>query len=143
MKQFQAASRRGTTQVNNPVDIEFEYETLAGEPVTMTAHPPTSSQVSLFAIGQMEGGFTAVKAVFDLLSQILDPADWRVVERDLEEGVEIALMVEMVNYFTEVWSGRPTTRSSASSGSRRTTGQASTVKRASKATRSTSRSTVS
>jgi hypothetical protein len=142
-KQFHAAARRGTSKVKNPIPVDFEYEIGDDEYVTMTAQPPTSGQVSLFAIHQMEGGVVAVKAIFDLLMQILPGEDWALIEADLEDGLDVTILNEIVEHCLEVWGGNPTSSSSASSRSRPNTGKRSTATRASKATRSTSRSTAS
>jgi hypothetical protein len=128
LKQFQTAARRGATAVNNPVPVDFEYEVRKGEYLEMTAHPPTSGQISLFAIGQMKGGLDAVNAVFKLLNQVLGEKDWAIIERDLEDGVDVAVLVDIVNYCVEVWGGNPTSSASGSSRSRASTGKRSTVR---------------
>lgn len=128
MKQFQTASRRGAGAVNNAVPITFEFEVREGEFVEMTAQPPTTGQLALFFAHQYEGGTGGVRAMFDFIAAVLDDRDYRIIEQKLHEGLDVAVVIEIVQYLTSEWSARPTLPSRASSGSRRSTGTRSTAK---------------
>jgi len=129
MKQFSTAARRGVSAVNNPVDIEFQFEATEGNYVTMTAHPPTTGQMALFFAHQLDAGTGSIRAMFDLLSDVLEPADYRIIERQLRTGVDVAVIIEIVRYLVEEWSARPTMSPPDSSTSPRRTGRSSTAKR--------------
>lgn len=124
MKSFETSSRRGQGAVVNPIDIDFEIDG-----VQITAHPPTTGQLGLFVQGNKAGGMKTVESLFKFIRAILDDDGYKVVEDKLQEGVEISLLTDIVEYLVGEWSGRPTTRSSASSASRKTTGKPSTAKR--------------
>jgi len=128
MKQFQTAARRGTAGVINSVPITFEYEVNPGEFVEMVATPPTSGQLALFLADQTGGGET-VRALFKFLDTVLRDDDYTIIERQLRDGLDVDVIVEMIQYLTEEWGARPTKRSSASSGSPSRNGPKSTVKR--------------
>ena len=128
MKQFTTAARRGTAAVSNNADVTFEFEVRDGEFVEMTAHPPTTGQLALFMGHQLETGTGAVRAMFSLLDAVLDERDYGIIENQLQDGLDVAVVIEVVQYLIEEWSGRPTGPSPASSPSRRTTGRRSTVK---------------
>lgn len=129
MKQFRTAARRGVAAVPNAVDIDFEFEIEEDHFVAMTAHPPTSGQVALFLARQAEGGIQTVHALFDLLAAVLDQEQYDVIEAQLHEGLDVAVLVELVEYLIEEWGARPTKPRSASSSSRKSTGPRSTGKR--------------
>ena len=128
MKQFTTAARRGAAAVANPVDVTFEFEVREGEFVEMTAAPPTSGQLALFTAHQFDKGSGSVRAMFDLLAAILSDEDYAVIEQQLHEGLDVMVLVEVVQWLIGEWTARPTTPPSASTGSRRTTGTRSTVK---------------
>lgn len=128
MKQFKTAARRGTSGVNNSTPITFEYEVNPGEFVEMVADPPTSGQLALFLADQTGGGDT-VRALFSFLETVLRGDSYAIIEQQLREGLDVDVVVDMITYLTEEWSGRPTRRSSASSGSPSRNGPKSTVKR--------------
>jgi len=128
MKQFQTASRRGAGAVNNAVPITFEFEVREGEYVEMTAQPPTTGQLALFFAHQYDGGTGGVRSMFDFIAAVLDQRDYDIIERKLHEGLDVAVIIEIVQYLTSEWSARPTPPSRASSGSRRNTGTRSTAK---------------
>lgn len=128
MKQFQTASRRGAGAVNNAVPITFEFEVREGEFVEMTAQPPTTGQLALFFAHQYEGGTGGVRAMFDFVAAVLDQRDYDIIEKKLHDGLDVAVVIEIVQYLTSEWSARPTQPSRASSGSRRNTGKPSTGK---------------
>ena len=72
------------------------------------------------------------------MAAVLDEDDYDIIEDKLNEGVDLGLLTDIVSYLIEEWSARPTKPSSASSGSRKSTGKRSTAKRPAKAkTRST------
>ena len=125
MKNFETAARRGDASVANPIDIEFQLD---GK--TLTATPPTTGQLALFIGANGKGGLKSVNALFNFLSAILNDDDYAVIEEALQEGVEITVLTDIIGYLVGEWSDRPTSRSSASSASRKTTGKTSTVKRA-------------
>lgn len=124
MKSFETSSRRGKAAVVNPIDIEFELDG-----AKLTAHPPTTGQLGLFIGGNAEGGMKTIQSLFRFLRAVLDDASYKLVEDKLQEGVEISVLTDIIEYLVAEWSGRPTTRSSASSPSRKTTGTSSTAKR--------------
>jgi hypothetical protein len=128
MKQFKTASRRGEGAVNNPVDLTFEFEVREGEFVELTAKPPTTGQLALFFAHQYDGGTSSVRALFDFVASVLSDADYKVIENQLQDGLDIAVVIEIVQYLTEEWSTRPTKPARASSASRRSTGPRSTGK---------------
>lgn len=128
MKQFQTAARRGAGAVNNPVDITFEFEVREGEFVEMTAQPPTTGQLALFFAHQYDSGTGGVRALFDFLSAVLPDRSYQIIEDQLHDGLDVAVVIEIVQYLTEQWSARPTPPPRASSGSRRSTGARSTAK---------------
>jgi len=144
MQQFKTASRRGEGAVKNPVDITFEFEVREDEFVEMTARPPTTGQLALFFAHQYDTGTGGVRAMFDFLSAVLDDRSYAIVEDQLHDGLDVAVVIEMVQYLTEQWSSRPTKPAAASAGSRRSTGARSTAKRlAAASTTSDSTSTAS
>jgi hypothetical protein len=128
MKQFTTAARRGAGAVNNPVPITFEFEIREGEFVEMTAQPPTTGQLALFFAHQYDTGTGSVRALFDFIDSVLDDRDYKIIEDQLHDGLDVAVMIEMVQYLTEQWSARPTKRAPTSSASRQSTGKRSTVK---------------
>jgi hypothetical protein len=128
MKQFHTAARRGEGAVNNPVDIIFEWEVRDGEFVEMTAHAPTTGQLALFFAHQTDIGTGGIRALFDLLASVLGDADYKIIENQLYDGLDVAVVIEVVQYLTEQWSARPTKKPASSPGSRRNGGKRSTVK---------------
>jgi len=144
MKQFGTAARRGTGAVNNPVDVHFEFEVREGEFAEMVAHAPTTGQLALFFAKQYEGGTAGVRAMFDFLAAVLDDHAYKQIENQLHEGLDVAVLIEVVQYLIEEWSARPTKRPPTSSGSRQATGKRSTAKQlAAVSTTSNSDSTAS
>lgn len=128
MKQFTTAAKRGTAAVSNPVDITFEYEVREGEFVEMTAHPPTTGQLALFMSHGASGGVRSVQVLFEFLSTVLNDYSYAIIEDQLRDGLDIAVVSEMVQYLTGEWGARPTKSSPSSASSRRTNGRRSTVK---------------
>lgn len=126
MKQFTTAARRGTAAVRNPVDVTFEFEVREGEFVEMTAHAPTTGQLALFMAHQIDTGTGAVRSMFQLLASVLDDKDYRVIENQLHDGLDVAVVTEVVQYLIEEWSARPTSPPSASPPSPPSTGSRST-----------------
>lgn len=144
MKQFGTAARRGAGAVNNPVDIHFEFEVREGEFVEMVARPPTTGQLALFFAHQYDKGTGGVRSLFDFLSAVLSDAHYAVIEDQLHDGLDVAVVIEVVQYLVEEWSSRPTKSPRASSASPATTGKRSTAKRLTAvSTSSNSRSTAS
>lgn len=126
MKNFDTAARRGQAAMPNAVDITFQIDG-----VDYTAHPPTTGQIALFMGAQSEGGYTLVNAMFRFMDAVLDDEGVKALRAALQEGVELTLVSDIISYLIEEWSARPTTRSSGSSPTRKRTGAASTVRRAS------------
>jgi hypothetical protein len=122
-KQFETAARRGTPAMADAQPVTFLFDERE-----MTAAPPTSGQLALFTASQSEGGIASIRALFDLLSWVLDDADYKVIETALEEGLDLDVITEIVQYLISEWSARPTSASTGSSPSRRSTGTRSTVK---------------
>lgn len=142
VKQFDTSARRGVSMIEDAEDLTFMW----GD-VEMVAHPPSSGQLALFMAGQA-GGSTAlghaqrIRAIFDFLASVLDQSAYDIVEQDLHEGVDVEVVIEVVEYLVEEWSARPTSPPRDSSPSRRTTGTRSTATRRGKgSTSGTSRST--
>ena len=128
MKNFETAARRGVPAVSNPVDIPFQIDG-----TDFTAHPPTSGQLALFILAQGQGGYSVIGAMFTFLESILDEDGVVAIREKLTDGVELSLITDIISYLIEEWSARPTKPSSASSGSRKVTGNTSTAKRVSRA----------
>lgn len=124
MKQFSTAARRGTPGFSNTTPVEFMWDDR-----TMVAQPPTTGQLALFSARQAEGGLGGIRSMFELLASILDEDDYRVIEKALQDGIDLLLVTEVVQYIIGEWSGRPTSASTGSSTSRRSTGARSTAKR--------------
>jgi hypothetical protein len=131
MKQFLTAAKRGAAAVSNPVDLTFEWEVTEGEFVEMTAHPPTTGQLALFMADQGKAGAAGVRALFEFLSTVLPDEHYDIIEGQLREGLDVAVVIEVIRYLTEEWSARPTKPSSVSSSSRNNTGRRSTVRQVS------------
>lgn len=127
MKQFNAAARRGTSTVTNPIPITFEFEVRAGEYIEMTAQPPTTGQIALLLTHQ-SGGVESVEALFDFLASTLTQPDFDIIEKSLQDGMDLDLVFEIVQYLTSEWGSRPTQPPSASSASPRNGGKRSTAK---------------
>lgn len=106
----------------NDVDITFQID---GD--ELIAHPPTSGQLALFLTGT-GGGVGAVQSMFDFLDAVLDEEGVDIVREKLQEGVELALITDIINYLIEEWTARPTKSSTASTASRKSTGSRSTAK---------------
>jgi hypothetical protein len=123
MEQFSTASRRGHTAVTNDVDVAFLWDD-----VEMVAHPPTTGQLALFLASQGKGNSKSLAGLFDLLSEVLEPEHWALIERELRDGVDAEMCTEVVRYLIGEWTGRPTTPRSGSPTSRKPTGTSSTAK---------------
>ena len=66
--------------------------------------------------------------MFDFVAAVLDDRDYRIIEDQLHDGLDVAVIIEIVQYLTEQWSARPTKAAPDSSASRRNTGRRSTAK---------------
>lgn len=128
MRQFTTAAKRGVAGVNNPIDITFEYEVREGEFVEMTAHPPTTGQLALFMGSGGARGMSSVRALFEFLATVLDERDYAIIEEQLRDGLDLQVIIDVVQYLSTEWSARPTSQPSGSSQSRRSTGRRSTVR---------------
>lgn len=125
IKNFDTSARRGDAAVTNAVDVTFQLD---GK--EMTARAPTTGQMALY-IADNRGGYESVQATFQFLADVLGEEDYKLLREALHDGVELALVMDIVNYLIEVWSARPTKSPSASSKSPKSTGRKSTAKRAS------------
>jgi len=127
MRQFKTAAHRGTPAVPNPVDIPFQWD----EEV-LTAHAPSSGQLALLLSHMADGTFRldSIGALFDFLKGVLDDGDYDIIHTDLQQGLDVQLIVELIEALIEEWSARPTTPAVVSSRSRQSTGRRSTAKRA-------------
>lgn len=134
MREFTTAATRGKAGVPNAIDIEFKLDDHV-----LTAKAPTSGQVALFVQHGRGGGLSSVTALFEFFSDVLDDADWAIVEDKLRDGMDVDLLSDISTYLIGEWSGRPTKRSSASSPMRSGTGRKSTAKQP-RAVRTTSTS---
>lgn len=144
MKQFKTAARRGEGAVNNPVELTFGFEVTEGDFVEMTAKPPTTGQLALFFAHQYDQGTGGIRAMFDFVAAVLTDKDYKIIEEKLHDGLDVAVIIEIVQWLTEQWSARPTKAAPDSSGSRRSTGKRSTGKQlAAVSTTSNSDSTAS
>lgn len=123
MRHFDTAARAAKPAVSNPIAIEFEMDD-----DILTAYPPTAGQLALFLTGNKQGGVGAIQAMFEFLDTCLSDEDAKVIRDRLVEGMEVEVVVELIAWLIEEWSARPTKSSSASSSSRKTTGQGSTAK---------------
>ena len=126
MKQFETATRRGVPAIASAVPIEFEYETTEGEYVKMIATPPTTGQLALFLASQGNTGGQSLRAMFEFLEAILRDEDYAVIERQLRTGLDVQVVVDIVQWLTGEWAARPTGSPSASPTSRSSTGPRST-----------------
>src|SRR5262245_46644544 len=113
MRQFGTAARRGAAAVNNPVDVTFQWEKSTDVWVEMVAHPPTTGQIALFLRDQGVGA-AGVRSMFELLAAVLSDSDYDVIENQLRDGLDVAVIVELVQFLTEEWSARPTSPASDS-----------------------------
>lgn len=107
------------------MDVVFQWERTENVWVDMTAHPPTTGQIALF-LGHQGSGAAGVRAMFELLQAVLDEADYAIIENQLRDGLDVQVIVELVQYLTEEWSGRPTSPPSVSPTSPSSTGSPST-----------------
>jgi hypothetical protein len=123
VKNFDTAARRGESAVANPVDITFQID---GE--DLVASPPTTGQLALFLSTTSGGGMAAVRSMFDFLEAILDDDGFATVQEKLNDGVDLALITEIISYLIGEWSDRPTVPASASTASPRSTGRKSTAR---------------
>ncbi|RPJ77445.1 MAG: hypothetical protein EHM24_00085 [Acidobacteria bacterium] len=125
MKQFKTAAHRGSPAVPNAVDIQFQWDE-----ETLTAHAPSSGQLALLLSNMVDGNFRleSLGALFDFLKGVLDDEDYAVIHADLQQGLDIQLIVELIEALIEEWSVRPTTPAVVSSRSRPTTGRRSTAR---------------
>lgn len=121
MKQFVTAARRGAAAVDNPIDVPFMFDD-----TEMIAHAPTSGQIALYMAKQSEGGAGSFRALFDFMAAVLSQPHYDQIEKALHEGLDLMVLVEIVNYCMEEWSARPTTSVPASSPSLTNTGPPST-----------------
>ena len=124
MKQFTTAARRGSPAISESEPVTFMWDDRE-----MVAQPPTTGQLALFSAHQANGGLGGVRALFELLAAVLDEADYRVIENALQDGIDLMLVTEVVQYIIGEWSGRPTSASTGSPRSPRSTGARSTGKR--------------
>lgn len=139
MREFSTAATRGKVGVVNAVDIEFRLDDKV-----LTAHPPTTGQVALYVQRGSVGGIRSVTSLFEFFSDILDDADWHVIENELRDGMDVEVLGQISNHLIGEWSGRPTPLSSGSAPTRNGTGRRSTAKLpAGGRTTSRSRSTAS
>lgn len=127
MRQFTTAAKRGAAGVANPIDLSFEYEVREGEFIEMVAHPPTTGQLALF-MGGNGRGMANVRALFDFLATVLDDKDYAIIEGQLRDGLDLQVVIDLVQYLSGEWSARPTSPPSDSSQSRKSTGRRSTVR---------------
>ena len=133
MKNFDTAARRGASAVDNAVEVAFQID---GE--ELIAYPPTSGQMVLL-LTAVDGGIGSIQAMFDFLGAVLDDDGVELIKDKLQEGMDLAIVTEIVQYLIEEWSGRPTESSSDSPASRKSTGQRSTAKPRKKAATTRSR----
>jgi hypothetical protein len=125
MRQFNTAANRGKAAVPNAVDIQFQWDD-----AVLTAHPPSSGQLALLLSTMVDGqvNISAIAALFDFLNAVMDVDDFNIIRNDLQDGVDVGLVVELIEALIEEWAVRPTTPAIASSPSRRSTGSRSTVR---------------
>src|SRR5262245_22372265 len=112
MRQFKTAAHRGSNAVvPNSADIPFQWDD-----EVLTAHAPSSGQLALLLSHMSDGtfGLDALAALFDFLRGILDPEDYAIIHQDLQQGLDIDLIVELVQGLIEEWSLRPTTPAAVS-----------------------------
>lgn len=128
MREFVSSAKRHSA-VDNDTPIPFM---LNGQ--ELVANAPGSGQLAVFLATQASGDPGDVaKATLELMAAILgDQYPW--FESCLKDGsVEMELVMEMIEFFTEEWSSVPTTCASASSRRSAVTGKRSTAKLPSKA----------
>lgn len=123
VRHFDTAARTAKPAVKNAVPLEFTVDDRQ-----MTAQPPTSGQLALFMTANRKGGVASIQALFTLLAHLLGDEDYAYLEEKLEEGMDVLLLTEMIQWMIEEWSGNDTKSSSASSASRKSTGRTSTAK---------------
>lgn len=127
MKQIDAAANRGVSKLPNPIDVEFEFKRSNGEVVDMKAHAPTTGQLGKYFMSQRTGNW--IEGLFKILRSVLDDEHWEIIDEELDEGIDLIVLSDMLREMLEVWTARPTTSSNGSSSSRTRTGGRSTVAR--------------
>lgn len=123
MRQFKTAAHRGKAAVPNDVPIKFQWDDQ-----TLTANPPSSGQFALLLSTMSDGEFAldSIRGLFDFLAAVMNGDDFSVIRRDLQDGVDVEIIVELIEGLIEEWSLRPTTPAAVSSRSRPRTGRSST-----------------
>jgi hypothetical protein len=130
MREFEVAAGRAAFTANDN-DIPFKL----GDDV-LNAKAPTTGQLTLFFRGGHRGGLRSIESLMEFFSDVLDDKDWRIVENQLRDGMDIAVLSDISAYLIGEWSGRPTLLPSVSTQSPNGTGPKSTAKRAAKASTS-------
>jgi hypothetical protein len=125
MRQFSTAAHRGKAAVPNAVDIQFQWDD-----EVLTAHAPASGQLALLLSSMVDGRvqLSSLAALFDFLAAVMDEEDFAVIRADLQDGVDVEIVVDLIQGLMEEWSARPTTPAPASSPSRTPTGKRSTAR---------------
>lgn len=100
MREFEVAV--GRAAVNKADDISFKLDE-----DEMIAKAPTSGQLALFMRGGREGGMGSLQSLLDLMESVLRPADYKLVQRRLRQGMDMKIVSDVATYLIEEWSGRP------------------------------------
>ena len=102
MKSFDTSTRRGRSAVVNPAAVTFVWDG-----TEMTAEAPSSGQLALLIAEQSDPGPGAVRAMFDFLGSVLGAEDWATIEDSLREGVDVEVVVELIQHLITQWGTAP------------------------------------
>lgn len=129
MREFKSAAKR-ESGFPNPVVVPLDIDGRE-----MKATPPPSGVLALFLSDQADPNRAVqLRAVFDLLTEILPREDYDWLREQLRTNkTSLQTVTDVIEYLLEVWGGRPTKSSSASSTRQPSTGRRSMVKPRSKA----------
>ena len=134
MKNFESAIReeREDGEEAGPLTFKVNGEGInkKGDPFTVPV-PPTQEQVALLmsAMGRDSSGMDTMEGMTEFLRSTLNTASWNTLRHRLanpEDPLEIDDMQDIVGWLCENVTERPTQPRSGSTGSRPSTGRAST-----------------
>ena len=92
----------------------------------ITAHAPTLGQLALFLQGGARGGMNSITGLIEFISDVVSDRDWRFIQRQLRDGLDVDVLSQISSYLIGEWSGRPTLLASVSGTTPGDTGQPST-----------------
>jgi hypothetical protein len=133
MKNFESAIREERDdEAVEPITFKINGEGINKKGDSFRApEPPTQEQVALLmaAMGRDSSGMDTMEGLTEFLRNVLDTTSWNVLRNrlaDPKDPLEIDDMQEIVGWLCEQVTERPTQPRSGSTGSRQSTGRAST-----------------